>query len=346
MGCLDASGSLRKEIEDIGLNEIPEFKLTSFYDRNFLRQARQLAIFIEENDIKLIHTHDFYTNIFGMLSACIARVPARVASKRNILSKTSSQSLVERQAFRLADKILVNAGAVEAFLLEKGVRKEKIVKIFNGVDLERFKPVPKKTEGILVADIRLPPREGTRVVTIIANLRSEVKNHKMFLRSAKNVKEQVADVVFVIAGKGELTDSLKALAIQMGLEEDTYFVGKCADVGSLLAISDVCVLSSKTEGFSNSILEYMAAGKPVVATDVGGARESVIDGKTGYLVDSDNSVEMAARIVDLLQNPAKAEEMGGLGRQIVGERFSLNSQLMGVVNLYQTILSQKNGHKL
>src|SRR5205085_12416527 len=122
--------------------------------------------------------------------------------------------------------------------------------------------------------------------------------------------------------QGKLTDSLKALASELGLERDVFFIGRCNNIAELLAASDVCVLSSTAEGFSNAILEYMAAARPVVVTDVGGAREAVIEGETGYLVPAGDDEEMAARILALLENAEQARAMGERGRQIVEQRFS------------------------
>ena len=119
---------------------------------------------------------------------------------------------------------------------------------------------------------------------------------------------------FVLAGEGELVDQVRALAAQLGLEHDAHFIGRCARISELLAISEVCVLSScGVEGFSNSIIEYMAAARPVVATDVGGAREAVTEGETGYIVAPGDDIAMADRIISLLQEPEKARAMGERG---------------------------------
>src|SRR5437764_3034345 len=117
------------------------------------------------------------------------------------------------------------------------------------------------------------------------------------------------------------------MTAELGMVEHSFYIGRCADVARLLALSDVCVLSSRAEGFSNAILEYMAAARPVVATDAGGAREAVLDGATGYLVPVGNDATMAARIVDLLRAPEQARAMGACGQQRVRQEFSCEAQL-------------------
>ena len=342
VACLDGTGPLRPEIEQLGIDEILEYRLTSFYNARFLRQAKLFAEFIKVNDINIVHTHDFYTNIFGMIAAFMARSPIRIASKRETFSKSKSQLLMERQAFRLAHKIVANAEAVKRFLVETGVPDGKIVTVYNGLDLQRLMPPQGISRTELLREFGLPITEETFFVTIVANLTSDIKNHQMFLKAASKVKGTVKNVNFILAGEGELTETLKTVALELGIQKDVYFIGGCKKIAELLSISDVCVLSSKSEGFSNSILEYMSAAKPVVATNVGGASEAIIEGETGFLVESDDEEVMANRLIELLRKPEMAVEMGKKGRRIVEERFSLKAQTEKTLFLYQTLLTEKD----
>jgi glycosyltransferase involved in cell wall biosynthesis len=186
----------------------------------------------------------------------------------------------------------------------------------------------------------LPPGEEIKFVTLVANLRHMVKNVPMFLRAAKRVIAAIPDAHFVIAGEGELESELRSLAEETGIASQTHFIGRCNDIPALLSISTACGLTSTAEGFSNSILEYMAAGRPVVATKVGGAAEAVIDGETGYLVASDDDKSMAAYLIELLQNDKKSTEMGSEGREIIEEKFSAVFQISQTLELYQDRLSR------
>jgi glycosyltransferase involved in cell wall biosynthesis len=111
-------------------------------------------------------------------------------------------------------------------------------------------------------------------------------------------------------------------------------------VPDLLSVSEVCALSSTAEGFSNSILEYMAAARPVVVTDVGGAREAVVEGQTGYIVPSGDDEQMAARIITLLREPGRARAMGERGQEVVRQKFSSQAQLENTHALYERLLSR------
>ena len=340
VACLRGGGVLRKEIECLGFGDIPEFPLTSFYNRNALIQLLRFTHLLRERNIEVVHTHDFYTNIFGMAAAAWARVPVRIASRRETEGlRCGTKKRLERCAYRLAHAIVTNAEAVRRHLLGEGVPAGKVVTIYNGVDLERLAPRQGWGRSDYLAACTLSHHGERRFVTIVANMRHAVKDHPTFLRAAQRVKRAVSRAAFVLAGEGELVEPMRALAGQLGLAEDTFFIGRCGNVPDLLALSDVCVLSSVAEGFSNAILEYMAAGRPVVATDAGGAREAVQDGVTGYIVPVGDDRAMAARIIELLQTPGRARAMGESGLRLVKQRFSCDALLERTQELYDRLLS-------
>ena len=132
---------------------------------------------------------------------------------------------------------------------------------------------------------------------------------------------------------------LQAMARELELESCIHFLGRCEAIADLLHVSDVCVLSSTAEGFSNSILEYMAAGCAVVATDVGGAAEAIVENITGHLVPSGDAGLMAKRIVSLLQR-SDLDAVGEAGRRVIVEKFSLEAQLSRTRDLYDRLLAQ------
>ncbi|MBV9960356.1 MAG: glycosyltransferase, partial [Acidobacteria bacterium] len=253
--------------------------------------------------------------------------------------RSRAQSFVQRRAFARADAVVANAEAVRRELLEEGVRAEKIVTIYNGLDLSRLTPPENFKREEALAALHLEEAQGRRLVTIVANMRHPVKDQRTFLRAAEQVKSRVPDAAFVLAGEGELLEPLRAYAAELGLAGDAFFIGRCERVAELLALSEVCVLSSTHEGFSNSILEYMAAERPVVATDVGGAREALRDGLSGYIVAPGDDELMAARIVRLLDDPELAREMGCAGWRVVEEKFSERAQLSRTEDLYERLLA-------
>ena len=345
LACIRPEGPLRADIERLGITDIPSFPLTSFYDRNMVVQLRRFVAFLRDNDIDLVHAHDFYTNIFGMIGATLARVPVRLASRRETDGiRSRAQRFVERRAYNLAHAVVANAEAVRRQVIAEGIAAHKVVRIYNGLDLSRLAPRPGLSRADRLALLNLPPDETKprRFVTIVANMLHPMKDQGTFLRAARRVRAAVPEASFVLAGEGELTERWRALAAELGLEREAFFLGRCTEVAELLAVSDVCVLSSKgVEGLSNSIIEYMAAARPVVATDIGGAREAVVDGETGYIVKPEDDEAMAARIIALLQDPTHARTMGERGREVAGRDFSLAARLERTEKLYDRLLIER-----
>ena len=330
---LSTGGVLRSEIERLHIPVI-DFPLTSFYDSNMVQQTRRFVSYLKQHQIKIVHSHDFYSNIFGMTGAALAGVRGRVASKRETTGTRSlAQRTAERGAFKLARAIVANAGAVKEHLIGLGVPARKIEIIYNGLDITRF-----NLNGDALQRLDLETLRGRPVITMVANFEYRVKDHPMLLRAAHRVKSEVPEAVFVIAGEGELRPETEKLANELGLSESCLFIGRCASVPDLLAASDVCVLSSQAEGFSNSILEYMAAGRAVVATNVGGASEAIVEGETGHLVNAGDDRAMAERLISLLRDPEKRQTMGLKGRRRIEQRFSTENRLKSTIALYEKFL--------
>jgi glycosyltransferase involved in cell wall biosynthesis len=341
LACLDSSGVLRAEAERLGLGAIPEYRLNSFYDRNALVQLRRFARYLREHRIDVLQTYDFYTNVFGMAAAAMARVPVRIAACRETDGiRTPAQKWTERRAFNLAHMVVANSDAVRRQLINDGVRADKIVTVYNGMDTERVAPLSGLKRDEILKALGLPTDDGRRFVTIVANMHHPMKDQGTFLRAAKRVREAVPEAAFVLAGEGRLKEGWRALAAELGLENDAFFIGRCGRVSELLAVSSVCVLCSKgVEGFSNSIIEYMAAARPVVATDIGGAREAIVEGETGYIIEPGDDQKLAERIISLLKEPERARQMGEQGLRVVKQKFSCEAQLESIESLYARLLN-------
>jgi glycosyltransferase involved in cell wall biosynthesis len=257
--------------------------------------------------------------------------------------RSGAQKRVQHFAYSLAHHIVGNSEAVRSKLIEERISPDKITVVYNGLDLKRLAPKEGLERASLLTLLNLNAETGLeqRLVTIVANMRHDVKDYPMFLRAARRVRDAVPQAAFLLAGEGELMDSLRAMAAELGISNNTFFLGRCEKIAELLSISEVCVLSSKAEGFSNSILEYMAAARPVVATDVGGAREAIVEGETGYLVPAGDDEAMADRIISLLRDADRASAMGQAGRSVAEEKFSCEAQLRRTEELYDRLLTDR-----
>ena len=341
LAALSPNGSLRPQAEAMGFSEIPSFPLSSFYDRNAAVQTRRFVRFLRDRNIHVVQTHDFYTNVFGMFGAALAKVPVRVAARRETSGvRTKPQKAAEKFSYRLSHAIVANADAVKRTLIAEGVSERKVVTIYNGLDLRRLAVSEDFDREQTLRELNLPVT-GRRFIAIVANLHHKVKDHATFLTAAQFVHSLVPASAFILVGEGELVGSMKELAAHLGISEHVFFIGRRENVNEVLAISEVGVLSSIAEGFLNAVLEYMGAARPVVATDVGGMREVVRDGETGFLVPPKDPKAMAQRIVDLLNEPMRATKMGVLGKHVVQQDFSCDAQLRKTETLYQQLLSAR-----
>lgn len=347
IACLNKDGPLRDEVECVDLVKIPEYKLTGFYNLQTLRQLRRFAAYLKSERVAILHTHDFYTNVFGMWAGAVAGVPVRIAARRESSGmRSAAKRVLERFSYRAAIRVVANCAELRRQLTREGVSDTKIEVIYNSVDASRIGHSCSANRREIVASFGLPTDPGRRFVSMVANLRLPAKDHATFLRAARTISEVAPLVTFVIAGEGELLNSMRSLAKELGITRHTSFLGGCDRIADLLSITEIGVLTSLYEGFPNAVLEYMAAGCPVVATDVGGIREAVVDGETGYLVEARDHEALSRQILRLLGTPQRARAMGIRGRQIVEQKFSSKAQVKAITVLYEQLLAGRKGEAM
>jgi glycosyltransferase involved in cell wall biosynthesis len=172
-------------------------------------------------------------------------------------------------------------------------------------------------------------------VGIVARL-SQEKGHKVLINAFKQVSQKL-NAKLLIIGDGPLKETLMQQVQDLQIQDRVLFLGFRKDIPQLLAMIDLFVLSSFTEGISLTLLEAMASGKPVVATMVGGNPEVVVNRKTGYLVPAGDATSMAEMMISLLGDHQKRQEMGIAGRERVIEYFSMENMNAGYTKLYMTI---------
>lgn len=213
----------------------------------------------------------------------------------------------------------------------EGFPETKVFVIPNGVDVERFRP-----SSAAATEVRkeLGFTSATPVVGIVAALRPE-KNHELFLRVAAQIRTTIADAKFLIVGDGPERGRLERLAGELQLGEAVQFLGTRDDIPRLLQAIDVFALTSHMEANPVSILEAMAAGKPVVAPAVGSIAESVTDGRTGFVTPPGELEPVVERISQLLENRPLARQFGAAGRTTVVDRWSLERMVDG----YQALIA-------
>ena len=284
----------------------------------------------------VVHSLLPLATFMGALAGRMARVPAVITSRR-ALGKHQERHILLRPidlfANRLSHRVTVNSKAVWKDTVSRDhIEPKKLVLIHNGVDLLTFESAQTFREE---TRRKLGIKPWERVIIIVANLIA-YKGHRDLLEAAQEVLEHIPQAVFLLVGEDRgIGRDLKKIAIDLGIAAKIRFLGLRHDIPSLMAASDLSVLPSYEEGFSNVILESMAAGLPVVATRVGGNPEAIADGVTGWLVPRGNSAVMAEKIIDLLGDPKRAKSWGERGRNRVKEVFTIERMVEGYLRLYE-----------
>lgn len=334
MVCCFRPGRIAKEIEGLGVQVFTLPKRNKF-DLQLLPALVQL---LRRERIDLIQTYLFTANTWARVAAILARIPLIVTSERNVnMWEERYKQLLGKLLDRWTQGTIANSSAVKDYLIGKGIAAQKIHVVSNGVDLKRFSDSAPQDATALKKELGLPPDH--QIVSMIVRLES-AKDVSTFLRAAALVAQRHRDVSFLIIGGGSLRNELEREAAQLGLQERVIFAGPRRDVPQLLSISTVSALSSLKEGMSNTIMESMAAGKPVIATQVGGNAELIVDGTTGFLVPTRNPEAFAEALYKLLVDPDGARRMGEEARERITQLFSAEALVAKTERLYDALLNQ------
>lgn len=285
------------------------------YSPRAFSQGRRFCQILKEKGVDILLTFHFGSDMWGSYWGRKAKVPVIVSSRRDTGFWRRKHHLKSyRFVNKWFDKIYAVSGAVERMVLEEGVPAAKIEVIYNGVDLRRFDV--QTQEKLLVVP------KGVFLAGCVGNF-NLAKGHVYFLEAAAKVINKFPSAYFILAGAGPLKEQLAARAEELGISERVVFLGKTENIPALLRQFHVCVLPSLTEGLSNALLEYMAAGKPVVATDAGGNAEVIRDGENGFLVPVKDPEAIAQKICLLFEDRQKAAELGLNARKTVEEKFNI-----------------------
>jgi len=289
---------------------------------------------------RVVHSYLPLATFMGALAGRLCRVPLVITSRRSLgryQERYRALRLFDLLANKFSHCVTVNSKSVwNDVLVRDNVDPKKLVLIYNGVDHSNF-DVPR--------EVRVELRKKTgfthshKVVTVVANL-IPYKGHAELLDAAAAVLDQIPSSRFWLVGRDRgIEKYLKQKARELGILNRVIFAGERSDIPNILAASDILVLPSHEEGFSNVILEAMAAGLPLVATRVGGAQEAVLDGVTGWLVQPNRPKELATRIVDLLNNPKRSKEWGERGKERVKKEFGIEKMVEEHLMLYQRVMN-------
>ena len=281
----------------------------------------------------IVHTHGWGTLLEGLAAARLAGVPRVVHGEHGTLQLRTHQRWLQRAGWSLADRVLsVSSRLAERMAREVRFPLERIDTIRNGVDLDRFGRI-----GRVEARLALGLRPDSVVAGTVGRLVA-VKDHATLLESLATLRRTGLQPTLVIAGEGPLRAAIEEQIAALDLSGQVRLLGHRPDVETVLAALDVFVLSSSSEGLSNTILEAMATGLPVVSTRVGGADELVEHQVTGELVPSRSPEALSTALAALVNDPHQRATMGAAGRRRVETMFELTATMRRYETLYRDLV--------
>lgn len=324
---IDPASSFRPETCPCPLYLLP---LRKTYDLEALRGALALRRLLREQHVALVQTFFESSDLWaGLVTRCLSSARL-IWSRRDMgILRGRKHAAAYRLLRRLPHGVHAVSEQVRRHAIEvDGIAAERTFTVHNGLDLQAIPNVDRSG------------RRGTPVVLTIGNIR-RVKGHDTYIRAAAMVRDRFPDVRFLLAGEvleKAYFEELRTLVGALGLEQHFHFLGGVEDLPAQLHTADIFTLPSRSEGFSNSLIEAMASGLPVVATTVGGNAEAIQQGVTGLLVAPDDPGGLAEALLGLLMAPADRLKMGQAGRQRVESEFTADAMVRRLARAYREIL--------
>jgi len=314
------------------------------YRPRHLLAMRQFVHLLRTEAIDIVHSHQFAATMYAAPLARLAGVPTvvetphvREAWRRGWLKRSY---VIDWLIYTMVDRFVAVSRANERHLTEgKGCRPDRIVQIHNGRDLSAFTP-----DAAARARTRacLGIGAGELLIVHVGRL-AEQKGHRHLLDAYTNVRRQVPGARMAFVGDGELRADLEGLVRERGWAADVLFTGYQSAVRDFLAAADIVALPSLFEGLPLVAVEAGAMGRPMVATDVDGTAEVVLDGVTGLLVPPGDPAPLARALIDLAGDPVRREHMGVAARKFIVERFGIEQHVAQHMAFYASLMTGRRG---
>lgn len=289
---------------------------------------------LKRERVQLVHCRSLQGILYGGLAAALARVPFVCSIHGENTLRLQRAAPILRWSAKCSRAFITVSESLKRLTAQTvGIPRERITVIYNGVDLSNFVHLGGDADAICHS----PSASRSLMVGCVGTLRP-VKGHRYLIEAIAVVRERVPNVRLCLVGDGPLHQELSDLRQMLGMCDNVSLLGKRDDVHALLRQFDVFALPSLSEGISNALLEAMAAGLPVVATNVGGNPEVVQHDMTGLLIPSQDSQALADALIQVLSNPVARLEMGRKGRERVEAHFSLTGMTQRYGEIYEQAL--------
>jgi len=315
--------------------ELPVFplKIRSEVD---MRAVLRLAAAMKRRKCRLVHFHDAHSLAVGSAAASLAKVPLRVISRR-VDFPLKNNVLSRKKYTKDIDLILAISQGVKTALVKSGLDSSLIKVVPSGIDYTPFEEAA--SSDYLRRELSLTQEDF--LVGIVAHL-ADHKGHKYLIEASRILRDKAPRIKIIIVGDGPLQLKLNRQVKEIQVEDMVFFLGFREDIPQILASLDLFVLSSKLEGMGTSIMDAMACRLPVVATEVGGIPEVVVNEQTGLLVPPKKPAALAAAIMRIYENRELAEQLGSRGYEVVHSKFSAAAMAAKIIAIYERLAKKKN----
>ncbi len=329
--CLEKIGELSDRIDE---NRKHIF-IVQKDGRMRIKDVRGLARLLKEQQVDILHTHSYGTLLRGFISARLAGVPVIIHGEHGILYTDKFRRVIAQKILlRMVDcTITVSKDLQSRIARDFNVKEKLFIPIINGVDFSKFNHRQGKSSISVREELGIDDKAV--LIGSIGRL-VDVKNYPLLINVINEFVIKGLDIYLIIVGDGPVKVKLQQGIKDYGLNDRVFLPGRKDNIPDYLSAFDIFVLTSDFEGISNTILEAMACGVPVVATNVGGTPEIVDDGNTGLLVKPRNKNELFNSLKKLYDDPPLRQKMGESAINAIAEKFSL----MRMVNEYENIYTQ------
>ncbi len=293
---------------------------------------------LKHHKFDIIHTHAYSAGTIGRISAFLAGVPVIISHNHSVYDYYYKYyHFVEWILSLITDRVICISEVVNRFANEtQRINTRKLITIHNGID--DVCAVTEKRSSDLKKELGIPINHS--VIGTIAHL-EEHKGIKYFLEAASLLLASRRDISFLFVGEGALKEKLRKLCVDLKIEENVIFAGERSVIPEILFLLDIFVLPSLREGLGLAILEAMACGKPVIATNVGGIPEIVKDGENGILVMPKDPEALYRAMNELMDDREKREKMGHIGKRVCDENFRAQTMVEKIEDLYDFFINKK-----
>jgi glycosyltransferase involved in cell wall biosynthesis len=342
--CSVVTFAIDSNFEDIrSLFSCPLFvwPLQRTYGWGALKVAAKIGHLIRSQEVSVVHTFFSTSDLWGGVIAKLSGCPVLISSRRDMgLDRSPKHRVAYRLLRSMFDQVQAVSERVRSFsIAEDGISRSRVVLLHNGVDLHEMD----RADVFAPSETDLGLQGASHFITSVGNIRP-VKGTDILIRTASRVCKRFPTAVFLVVGRANdpaYFSAVQQLAESLDLTQNVRFLGLRNNVPSILKLSDVFVLPSRSEGLSNALLEAMACRLPCVVTDVGGNAEVVEDGKSGFVVPSENPEIAAERIIRLLENRPLARDMGKAARKTIEDKFTAQVMVDRLVTYYDDLTERK-----